>query len=152
MQENKAGISDKVRKYKKDVEALSRYLVWLESKKGEDTSGSYDPGEGKHTTLLVPTYDSTLLGFIKVAKQTSFIDRNYVYVYKRYGMKTAEDELKRIDLTQIMEIEVLGAILSKYVLKGNTQAKMWTEGVQNGVYCALVTKMKELIEFWSSPL
>ena len=152
MQENKAGISEKVRKYKKDVEALARYLVWLESKKGEDTSATYDPGEGKHTTLLVPTYDSTLLGFLKTAKQTAFIDRNYVYVYKRYRMETAEDELKRIDATQIMEIEVLGAILSKYVLKGNTQAKLWTEGVKNGVFLALVTKMKELIEFWSSPI
>ncbi len=152
MQENKAGISEKVNKYKADVEALSRYLVWLESKKGEDTSASYDPGEGKRTTLLVPTYDSTLLGFIKTAKQTAFINRNYVYTYKRYRMENAGDELKQIDQTQIMEIEKLGDILSKYVLKGNTQAKMWTEGVQNGVFLALVTKMKELIEFWSSPI
>ena len=152
MQDTKAGISEKVLKYKKDVEALSRYLIWLESKKGEDTSNSYDPGEGKRTTLVVPTYDSTLLGFLKTANQTAFIDRNYVYTYKKYRMETAEDELKRIDATQIMEIEVLGAILSKYVLKGNTQAKVWTEGVRNGVFLAVVKKMKELIEFWSSPI
>ena len=28
---------------------------------------------------------------------------------------------------------------------------MWSEGVSNGVYYAAISKMKELIEFWTKP-
>ncbi len=149
MPDMKAGISEKIEKYKDDVKELSRYLDYLKSRRGTMAGDFTDPGDGKRTTILVPTYDSGLLSFIKSAEKTAFIDRNYVYVLKRYNLRTAEDELKQIERTQIMEIEVLGAILSKYVLKGRTQAKMWTEGVKNGVMYAAVLKMKELIEFWS---
>ncbi len=152
LQQTKEGISEKVNKYKKDVEALSRYLTWLEGKRGQDTFSVYDPGEGEKVTLQVPTYDSTLLGFVKTAKATAFMNRNYPYVYKRYSIQNSKDELRTIDKVQIMDIEVLGAILSKYILKGMTQARVWTEGVQNGVYFAVVSKMKELIEFWTAPI
>ena len=42
LQENKESVSKKIEKYKKDVEELSRYLGWLESKKGEDLRSKYD--------------------------------------------------------------------------------------------------------------
>ena len=149
MPEMKAGISEKIEKYKDDVKELSRYLDYLKSKRGT-VAGSYsDPSEGKKTTILVPTYDSSLLNFVKCVQKSAFLDRNYSYVFRRYNMRTAEDELKQIERTQIMEIEVLGAILSKYVIKGMTQAKMWTEGVKNGVMYEAVKKMGELIDFWS---
>ncbi len=149
MPEMKAGISEKVEKYKADVKELSRYLDYLESKKGTEAGSSYDPGEGKKTTIQVPTYDSGLMNFIKCAQKTSFMDRNYMYVYRRYNMRDENDERRQIERTQIMEIEVLGAILSKYILKGQTQARMWTEGAKNGIMYEAVKKMKELIEFWS---
>ncbi|MCR5118813.1 MAG: hypothetical protein K6B44_04240 [Lachnospiraceae bacterium] len=149
MPEMKVGISEKVEKYGNDVKELSRYLDYLKSKRGTQAGSYNDPSEGKKTTILVPTYDSSLLSFVKCVQKTAFLDRNYTYVFRRYNMRTPEDELKQIERTQIMEIEVLGAILSKYVLKGMTQAKMWTEGVRNGVMYEAVSKMKELIEFWS---
>ena len=149
MLEMKVGIREKVEKYSKDVKELSRYLDYLNSKKGA-MAGSYnDPSEGKKTTIMVPTYDSSLLSFVKCAQNSAFLDRNYLYTYKRLNMRDDQDEIRQIERTQIMEIEVLGAILSKYIIKGQTQARMWTEGVKNGVMYAAVAKMKELIEFWS---
>ena len=151
LQENKESVSRKITKYRKDVEELCRYLSWLESKQGQDLRSSYDPGEGKSAvTITVPVYDSTLLGFIKKAQKTAFMDRNYVYVYRRLKINSPEDEHRVIDTTQIMEIENLGAILSSYCMRGMTKSVVWSEGVRNGVFCHLVKRMKELIEFWSA--
>jgi hypothetical protein len=44
---------------------------------------------------------------------------------------------------------VLGDILSKYVLKGEVRGAVWSEGVQNGVYLALLQKLMELMEIHS---
>ena len=76
--------------YKDDVARLMRYLSWLQEKSGTVTSGIYK-GEGiEKSSMTVPVYDSTLLSFIKEAKKTDFINRNYVYTYSRYRMKTPQ--------------------------------------------------------------
>ena len=150
MQDSKESVTEKLNKYRNDVEELSRYLGWLESKKGQDMSRAIDPTEGKGNTIKVPVYDSTLLGFIKKAQKTAFVTKNYVYIYRRYHLQTAEDEHRLIDKTQIMEIENLGAILSSYVLRGMTKGTVWNEGVRNGVLWHTVSKMKELVEFWTA--
>lgn len=152
MEENKAGITEKINTYKADVEALVRFLPWLEKRAGEKLSTNYSPEDGAEITMKVPVYDSTLLSFIKAAKQTKFINKNYVYTYSRYKIRNSEDELKLIDRVQIMDIELLGNILSKYVIKGNTKGAVWSEGMENGVYLKLITKMKSLIEYWTKPM
>ncbi len=140
-----------IEKYGRDVEGLCRYLEWLESKKGEDVGGRYDPGEGKKaTTISVPIYDSTLLAFIKKARSTAFMDRNYVYAYSRLRIRTAEDEHRVIDNCGIMDMETLGAILSSYCMRGMTKAYVWTEGVKNGVFWHVISRMKELVDHWSA--
>jgi hypothetical protein len=40
----------------------------------------------------------------------------------------------------------LGDILSKYVIKGDVKGLIWSEGVQNGVYLAVLYKLKELMK------
>ena len=150
MQDSKESVTEKLNKYRTDVEELSRYLGWLESKKGQDMSRAIDPTEGKGNTIKVPVYDSTLLGFIKKAQKTAFVTKNYVYIYRRYHLQTAEDEHRLIDKTQIMEIENLGAILSSYVLRGMTKGTVWNEGVRNGVLWHTVSKMEELVDFWTA--
>ena len=105
--------------YKDDVARLMRYLSWLQEKSGTITSGIYK-GEGiEQSSMTVPVYDSTLLSFIKEAKKTDFINRNYVYTYSRYRIKTAADELRVISACSLQEITVLGDILSKYVIRGD---------------------------------
>ncbi len=61
-------------------------------------------------------------------------------------MKTEKDELRVIEACSLQDITVLGDILSKYVIKGDVKGAMWAEGVQNGVYLAVLLKMKELME------
>ena len=149
MDANRAGITAVIQKYQKDVEILAKYLSWLENNTGQKLSSNYEPEESQGRSLKVPVYDATLLNFIKTAQKTSFMNRNYVYTYSRKRLKNAQDELALIEATQIMDMQVLGDILSYYVMKGMTKSTVWTDGMQNGVLYHVVKKMKELIEFWT---
>ena len=132
--------------YKEDVVRLIKFLPWLQGVSGGETTGIYS-GEGiDKSSMAVPVYDSTLLSFVKEVKQTDFINRNYVYTFSRYRMKTAQDELRVISACSLQDISVLGDILSKYILKGDVRGAVWSEGVKNGVYLAILSKLKELME------
>lgn len=132
--------------YKDEVARLMRYLSWLQDKSGTIATEIYN-GQGiDKSSMTVPVYDATLLCFVKEVKQTDFLNRNYVYTYSRYRIKTAADELRIINACSLQEITVLGDILSKYVLRGDIKGAVWAEGVQNGVYLALLLKLKELME------
>ena len=90
--------------YKEDVERLLKFLPWLQKTSGGVSSGIYN-GEGiENSSMAVPVYDSTLLGFIKEIRTTDFMNRNYVYTYSRYRIKTAKDELRVIDACSLQEI------------------------------------------------
>ena len=83
--------------YEEDVIKLLKFLPLLEKVSGGETSSIYN-GEGIEKTIMpVPVYDSTLLNFIKVAETTEFMNRNYVYTYSRYNIKSAKDELSVIE-------------------------------------------------------
>ena len=132
--------------YKEDVERLLKFLPWLEKKSGSAAPSVYS-GEGiEKSSMPVPVYDSTLLSFIKEIRTTDFLNRNYVYTFSRYRIKTARDELRVIDACSLQEVSVLGDILSKYVLRGDVKGAVWSEGVANGVYLALLLKLKDLME------
>lgn len=134
--------------YKEDAVRLFAYLPWLESKKGQTTSSFYGADGIAEHSIAFPVYDSNLLRFVKEADRTCFMDRNYVYVYSRNRLKTAQDELNLIQKATIREMDNLGGILSHYILGGKRKASLWSQGVANGVYVALLYKAKELIEFW----
>ena len=132
--------------YKADVLRLLKYLPWLEKASGGVASRLYN-GEGiDKCSMAVPVYDSTLLAFIREVQTTDFINRNYVYTFSRYRIKTAADELRLIESCSLQEVSVLGDILSKYAIRGQMKGAVWSEGVQNGVYLALLNKLKELME------
>ena len=150
MEQDKPGIAEVVNNYKEDVVKLCKYLNYLEVKQGEKMYRNYEKQETP--TMKFPVYDSTLLSFIKVAQTTKFINKNYVYTLSRKKLKTPEDEIKFIKSAQIMDMQALGDILSKYVLKGMTKGTLWSEGVSSGVFYYLVKQMKELIEFWTVPM
>ena len=78
------------------------------------------------------------------------MNRNYRYSYTRFRIKDATDELKVIDKCTIRQLDVIGDILSKYVMGGRTKSTVWAEGVRNGVYLAAITKAYELIHFWET--
>lgn len=140
-----------VAEYKDEVALLIKYLPWLEAKQGRKVVSHFTPQNATASTMRIPTYDGTLLSFVKCADKTKFINKNYDYVYRKHRMMDFEDEHRMIARARIQDMELLGAILSRYIIKGRTKGMMWTEGVENGVFCALITKMKELIEFWDVP-
>lgn len=140
-----------VQKYKPEVESLSRYIPWFESKTVGMVSHMYQ-NEGNDNGFSFPVYDSTLLSFINEAGMTLFMDRNYQYIYTRYHIHSHEDEWKAIENANIMTMEVIGGILSKYVLGGVTRSVLWKEGVQYEIFLRCLKKAKEIIEFWDKPL
>lgn len=152
MDTTKESVAEIIGIYKDDVQKLIKYLPWLEEHSGQDLTNYQKPeGSGEHA-IKVPVYDSTLLSFIKVAQKTKFMNKNYVYSYSRKRMRTCADELRVIDSVSIMEMNVLGDILAKYVLEGMRKGTVWNLGLSSGVYAKCIGKMKELIEFWTRPM
>jgi len=136
--------------YREDVNKLAEYLSWLEDKSGKVISQIYSGDNIGASSVTFPVYDSMLMSFIKLAESTSLMDRNYRYVYTRNGIKTPEDALKFIDKANILQMDMLGGILSYYVLGGRSRAKLWSEGMDTAIFYHVVLKMKELIDFWAN--
>lgn len=132
--------------YKEDIVKLLAFLPWLERTSGRTASGMYSGDGIEGNSIAVPVYDSTLLNFIKAIRGTEFLNRNYVYTFSRYRIKTAADERRVIEACSLQEISVLGDILSKYVLKGDVRGAVWSEGVSNGIYLTLLLKLKDLMD------
>lgn len=139
-----------ISRYRKDTIKLLEYVTYFEKMKGQAVSNKYDREGLSEHSLTFPVYDSNVLHFVKDAENTVFMNRNYRYSYSRYRMKTAEDEKKVIENASIRQMDVIGDILSRYVMGGRTKGNLWSEGVKNGIYLAAITKAYELIHFWEN--
>lgn len=136
--------------YKDDVNKLAEFLPWLTEKNGKNVTSLYSQNELTAHSVSFPVYDATLMRFINVASETKLMDRNYRYVYTRNRIRTTKDELDYIEKATIQQMGQLGGILSNYVMGGRTRAKMWSEGMDKGIFLAVVDKCKELIDFWTN--
>ena len=103
-------------------------------------------------SVPIPVYDSTLLGFVKEMQGTGLMNRNYVYTFSRYGIRTEQDERDHIQRVELKEIEVVIDIMAKYVLGGMTKGILWSRAVENGIFLLGLKKIKELLEVWDEPL
>ncbi len=148
-QEYMRGLSQQ---YKDALEPFLRYLSWFEDHAGKQTGSSYNGSLDGNNTMSFPVYDSTLLSFVKEMGKSSFMDRNYRYIYSRKHLNTHEDERKAIKAATIREWDVLCGILSKYVLGGNAKAQMWTEAVKENIFLMVLLKMQEIVEYWDRRL
>lgn len=140
-----------IEKYRDTSIKLSKYIPWLESKRGQDVMKTYVPEHATQSTMHIPTYDSTLINLVKDIEKSGFVDRNYRYIYSRYTIRNAADERRMIERAQIKDMDILFGILSRYYLEGRVKASVWKEGVANGMYLECISKIKELIEFWDVP-
>lgn len=151
LENEKKSIEGMLAEYREVVTEISKYLPWLESKSGEKPMSLYTP-EGAQNTVSIPVYDPTLLSFVKMLDKTGRMNRNYDYVFKKYRIYSVDDEISMIHRAELKDMDMLFAILSKYVIKGRTKGVFWNEAMENGVFYETVKKMKELIEFWTMPI
>lgn len=138
--------------YRADVDRLLTYLPWFESKVGTRVSRLYDGDAGQQTSLSFPVYETMLINFVKEASKTALMDKNYVYAYSGYNIRTVEDEKKAIEEATVKDAAVLCGILSKYVLGGMTKGVLWNQAVENGIFLDILKKMKSLLAIWDAPL
>lgn len=152
MNDTRISREEVVEQFKPVIEKLAKYIPWLERQTGQTVAGMYKgDGQGRQS-FSIPTYDSTLLTFIREVSDTCLIDKNYQYVYAKNHIKTFEDEWKAIDRVDIMHMGVLCGIMSKYILGGMTKAILWKNGVEYEIFLRVLKKTKEIIEFWDKPL
>ena len=142
----------KLTEHRDDVEKLVAYLPWLESKAGADVSRTYEDNGIAGSSMAFPVYETMLLNFVNDAQKTALMDPNYPYVFAELFIKTVDDEKKAIERADIKTGAVLCGILSKYVLGGVTKGVLWTQAVKDGIFLAVVKRMKELVEHWDGPL
>ncbi len=141
-----------IKKYREVMDSLFRYIPWLEQNIGKKMVRDYSGGDRPGSSIPIPVYDSTLLGFVKDMQRTGLMDRNYVYIYSRRGIKTVQDELRMIGNTELKDIEVIFGIMAKYVLGGMTKGVLWPQAVENGVFLHGLKRIKELLDIWDEPL
>ena len=133
-----------IEEYKDDLLRLLKYLPFLEKKGGKDVQDYYE-GDGENKVIPVPVYDSTLLGFVKEARNTKFMYRNYPYVYRRWKMPDANAERIAMESATLRDIDLFRGIISKYVLGGQIRAKLWTEAVEERIFVTALSRMKSLM-------
>lgn len=134
--------------YGDDIIKLSRYIAWLSQKSGEDVSKKYTGEMGK-SSLHFPVFDSTLLSFVKEARGTKLMDINYRYAYTRRRIKNTEEEENAILSAGIKDIDLLKAVLSKYVMEGMVKSGKWAEAVDRQLFLQVLCKLKDLLDFYN---
>ncbi|MCR5716270.1 MAG: DUF6508 domain-containing protein [Lachnospiraceae bacterium] len=142
---------DPLAEYREDIVKLMPYLPWLEQHSKEQMMREYaDPTQAQ--TFTFPVYDSNLLNFVKAASKTKLVYKNYPYVYSKFRIQNAQDELRVIKQARPQDIDNLRGILSNYIIKGRTKGTIWPTGVANGVYAAILNKLRELYEYGGNVL
>ena len=152
MQKQRFSREEFLEMFTQDVIRLSKYIPWLEEKSGADVSKYYEDGEKMAHTLSFPVYDSILLAFLNDASTTVFMEQNYQYFYTRNHIQSFVDELALIEKADIMHMDILQCILSRYVFGGMVKAYLWKDGVEHRIFANILKKARQIVEFWSEPL
>lgn len=139
-------------KYRIIFKDLFRYIPWFEQKKGQKSFKLYSGDDLPSNSVSIPVYDSTLLAFVKEMQRSGLMDRNYVYVYSRLGLKTVQDEVNAIQSAELKDIDVILGVMAKYVLGGMTKGALWTQAEEEGIFYYSLLKIKDLLDVWDQPL
>ena len=145
MNNKEAKLKDEIaEEYREDLMKLLRYLPFLEQKGGKDVQEFYE-GDGEHSVIPVPVYDSTLLGFVKEARSTKFMNRNYPYAYRKWKMADPASERAAMEAASLMDIDLFRGVISKYVLEGQRKSWVWTTAVEEKIFVTALVKLRSLI-------
>ena len=130
--------------YADDINALARYIPYFQNKSGKDVASPYDGKQGE-SSLKFPVYDSTLMSFVKEASKTKLMDKNYMYKYRQAHIQTEQQEADAIIYAKDKDIDLLRAILSRYVLEGQYKGARWIEGAERKVFLNVLVKLRDLM-------
>lgn len=130
--------------YADDINKLARYIPYFESKGGKDVASTYDGKQGE-SSLKFPVYDSTLMSFTNEAAKTKLMDPNYMYKYRSYHISTEEQERDAIIYSKPKDIDLLRAILSRYVLEGRYKGVRWIEGAERKVFLNVLVRLRDML-------
>ena len=147
----KMGREEIVAMYRPDVERLAAFLPWLTDKTSADVMQNFT-GENGEVTLPFPVYGDIYLAFLDTLGSTIFMNPNYRYIYSKYRIQDWHDELKMIGRADIMTMDILGGIFSRYTLGGMTKAYLWTDAMDFQIFYNAVKRAKDIIEFWDVPI
>lgn len=144
-------IKETIAEYRSQITPLIKYLPWLEQATEKSASTMYKGSDASESGMLTfPVYDATLMSFIREAGNSSLMDRNYMYVFTRRGLRTPADERAAIEACDYKSWDVLRGILSKYVLGGRTRAVLWSQGVSEKIFYLVLMKMNDIVTYWDS--
>lgn len=147
----KMGREELVAMYRPDVERIVAFLPWLTDKSSADVMQNFT-GENGEVTLPFPVYGDIYLAFLETVGSTVFMNPNYHYTYSKYRIQDWNDELTLIRRADIMTMDILGDILSRYVLGGMTKAYLWSDAMDFQIFYHAVKRAKEIIEYWDVPI
>ena len=133
-----------IEEYKDDLVRLLKYLPFLEKKGGSDVQNFYE-GDGENKVIPVPVYDPTLLSFVKEAKTTTFMNRNYPYVYRKWKLPDAKAERTAMETATLRDIDLFRGIISRYVIEGQRKSVMWTAAVEERIFVTALSRLKSLV-------
>ncbi|MBR2530074.1 MAG: hypothetical protein IKE35_03505 [Lachnospiraceae bacterium] len=141
-----------IEEYRDDLVKLLKYLPFLDKKGGKDVTQFYE-GDEKNKVIPVPVYDSTLLAFVKEARTTKFMNKNYPYIYRKWKMPTPNDERIAMESATIRDMDLFRGIMSKYVLEGQRKSVMWTTAVEERIFVTALTRLRSLMfDYSKEPL
>ncbi len=149
MEQDKEYMQQLMEKNRELLTPLLPFLPWLAQNAGKSARDERREGRAPENSLSFPIYDGHLMSFVKEAAKSPLMDKNYPYVYTRNRIKTHADERKVIAAATWKDWDVLRGILSKYVIGGRVKATLWSEAVQEQIFCLVIQKMKEIVDFWS---
>ena len=129
--------------YADDIDALSKYISYFETRSGKDVASDYDGKLGK-SDLRFPVFDSMLLRFTDEASKTKLMDPNYMYGYRSAHISTEKQESDAIIHALPKDLDLLRAILSRYVLEGRYKGSRWIEGAERKVFLNVLIRLRDM--------
>lgn len=130
---------------RKSAEKLFPFMPYFETATEESVcrwDRGRTPGENGHT-VPYPIYEKTLKDFIREFYETNLISHDYSDVLDNRGLK----DMNGInDVIENADIELLRAILTKYIIGERFCDGVWAIAVRDKIFLGILNRFQELLK------
>lgn len=118
---------------------LYSYIPYFESK----PNYKWISEDKKDGTIIMPypQYDDTLKSFVNLVSELDILDPDYIATIERYELRKSAGI---VDSIQNSDIELVLAILTKYIRGERFCDGLWGTCVRNGIFVSLLQRLREL--------